>query len=133
MNAGFASIDITPTEPCVLDGFFARPEPSVGVGCPLFARALWLGVGGPGSPVVALDWAGMTQETADRLVSRLAKRMSIPEDHVILSTTHTHNAPRTIVLRGLGPMNTAYLEGCEPKILDAATRAASASEPVRLA
>jgi hypothetical protein len=132
VNAGFASIDITPSEPCVLDGFFARPEPSEGVGCPLFARALWLEDRETKALVVALDWIGLTPQWAKRLLLGLAKQLSIPKDNIILSTTHTHAAPRTVHLRGLGPINEAYLEMSESKILEAAERAARASEPVQV-
>ncbi len=102
MKAGFGKADITPAPGGVLNGFIARPGPSLGVDTPLSARAVCLEQGRRRAVIVGLDLLGVAPATADRLTSGIGAATGIPESNVIISCTHTHSGPMAAPLRGLG-------------------------------
>jgi len=132
MLAGFAAADITPPVGAPLNGFIARTSPSTGVDAALSARALWIEECGVTCLVISLDVLGLSPAGADRLVRALSVSLGIPEDHVVLASTHTHSGPMTVSLRGLGPADEAYVQFLESQTLKAASHAASAKRPAKL-
>lgn len=130
MKAGFGRSDITPAPGCVLNGFIARPSPSLGVDTPLSARAVCLEQGRRRALIIGLDLLGIAPATADKLTAEISSETGIPESNVIVSCTHTHSGPMTALLRGLGGPDTAYLVTLETKAVTAAQEAARACAPV---
>jgi len=132
MLAGFSVSDITPSTGTMLNGFIARLTPSTGVDAPLYARALWLEDAGAKSLIVGLDVLGVSSSFADRMILDLASRLDLPEEQVILASSHTHSGPMTIRLRGLGTEDQTYLSVLAERILEASTAAAAKKAPVQL-
>ncbi len=124
MKAGFGKADITPAPGCVLNGFIARPGPSLGVDTPLSARAVCLEQGRRRAVIVGLDLLGVAPATADRLTAGIGSATGIPESNVIISCTHTHSGPMAAPLRGLGRPDDAYLSRLEDQVITAARAAA---------
>jgi hypothetical protein len=133
MFAGFGAADITPPIGSMLDGFIARLAPSNEVDLPLCARALWLDDSRTACLMVSLDVLGLTPLFADRVVSELAARLGLPEDHVVLVSSHTHSGPMTAAMRGLGPADDAYLSFLAERIQTAAVAAVAGRRSVRVA
>ena len=132
MKAGFGKADITPAPGAILNGFIARPGPSLGVDTPLSARAVCLEQGGLRSLLVGLDLLGVAPDTADRLTAGIGAQTGIPESNVIISCTHTHSGPMAAPLRGLGRPDDAYLSRLEEQVMAAARAAAETLAPVEV-
>lgn len=92
VDAGVASVDITPTEPVVLAGSPARLESS-SVGARLFVKALVLSSGGEKVAIVTLDTLKYPVEPATRARRRIEETTGIPADNVIICASHTHRGP----------------------------------------
>src|SRR5512139_435562 len=126
MKAGFGKADITPATGGVLNGFIARPGPSVGVDTPLSMRTVCLEQGGRRVLVAGLDLLGVAPATADGLTSDLSAATGVPEANVIIACTHTHAGPMTAPLRGLGRPDEAYLARLKNQVMSAARGAVRA-------
>lgn len=93
MNAGFATLDITPTGNCSLLGYEERLPGNTGVLDPLSARALIF----DDAAIVSLDLCILLPEFARELRGVIATELGIPIGRVILSCTHTHSGPYPFV------------------------------------
>ena len=93
LRAGFATVDITPPVGIHLGGYASRTSPSLAVGQPLYAKAMALSCGGTTVSVVATDLLFITALLARGIRALVRQRVAIPEDHVLLSATHTHSGP----------------------------------------
>ena len=130
MRAGFASVDITPEVGSPLSGFIARLDVSKGVDLPLQARALVLESGGTQAALVGLDLLGVAPELADRAVAAVSEALGIPEDHVVVFSSHTHSGPVTVKMRGSpDKVDDSYLETLIGRIVGAATEAQKKLRP----
>ena len=132
MLAGFAAADITPPTGSLLGGFIARLTPSTGVDVPLCARALWLEDPCERCLIIGLDLLGLSSSSADRMVAELAALLDLSEDRVILACSHTHSAPMTTGMRGIGRADQQYLLTLRERICSAAAAAAANKRPVRV-
>jgi hypothetical protein len=92
---GVAEIDITPPVGTQLAGSLT-PRTSVGVGNPLYAKAIVLESGGTRLAYVALDLISVDRGFGgDRAVELASQRTGIPADHICYSCSHTHTGPYT--------------------------------------
>ena len=132
MNAGFASVDITPNTGTLLNGFVARVALSTGVDAPLFARSLWLEHGDVRCLIVSLDVLGLLPWFADRVLRELASRYDLPEGNIILASSHTHSGPMTTPMRGIGHEDEEYLSLLAERVYEAGAAASASVAPVRL-
>jgi len=94
MQAGVASIDITPQEPIWLGGFAARTRPSQGIPQHIFAKALALrDESGATAVLVTADLLGFTGELTSAVAVRAEREFQIPRRMLICNASHTHSAP----------------------------------------
>ncbi len=94
MQAGVASIDITPKEPIWLGGFAARTKPSQGIRQHIFAKALALrDESGATAVLVTADLLGFTGELTSAVAVRAERKFQIPRRMLIFNSSHTHSAP----------------------------------------
>ena len=96
---GFAKTDVTPAEPVVLAGYGSRTAPFESIDTKLYARAMVIGDQEPHA-IVVLDNCGITREITAAVRKRLVPH-GFPADHIMVATTHTHNAP---ALDGYAPI-----------------------------
>ena len=96
---GVAKVDVTPTIPVVLAGYGGRTKPYEAIDTKLWARALVIGKDEPVA-IVVLDNCGVTRKVT-RNVRKILSRQGFKDEHVIVATTHTHNAPN---LEGYAPI-----------------------------
>ena len=93
IRAGASSIDITPPIGGALYGYGARgTNTSTGVHDPLFARAVVVSDGEHRVALVALDLGSFGRPYTEAVRSAVLSRTGI--EHVILTASHTHSAPR---------------------------------------
>ncbi|MFW6065802.1 MAG: neutral/alkaline non-lysosomal ceramidase N-terminal domain-containing protein, partial [Planctomycetota bacterium] len=145
LRAGFASVDITPSEPCMMMGYGFRhdklPRGHSGVADPLHARVVVFNDGEQPAAIVSCDLCVLPTELATSIRQSIAERIETDADRVILATTHTHSGPaafdeKTAIRWGLmseGDEPSAevrYAENLREKLCSAAARAAGLTFPV---
>lgn len=91
MQAGWASVDITPEIPCRMGGYAARTAPADAVHDPLFARALALGTRSAPLILVVCDLVSVDEELVHEVRRQVAA--GLPGASVWLCATHTHSGP----------------------------------------
>lgn len=126
-EAGFAKVDVTPTEPVRLSGYGNRDRPSDGVDAPLFVRAMALRpAGGETLVLVSFDTIGAPASFTDDVAARLKEKHGIARERFVLAGTHSHTAPH--LLPGLMNLFAVPMSDAEQK--SAETYTARAKEVV---
>ena len=94
MQAGVASVDITPKESIWLAGFASRTHRSDGVRQKIYAKALALR-DDKGSTVVLVtsDLLGFTGSLSDQIAGRVQKQFGVARERLAFNASHTHSAP----------------------------------------
>lgn len=134
LRVGAAKVDITPTDLAGLTNLWRQPFE--GVHDNIYLRALVLDNGAAKAAIVAADLVEFGDTTVIR--QRIAKDRGIPVDHIIITASHDHNAPRAgKVTPGAtaqvgGPATDAYTDTVYDKILEAVRKAESALQPARV-
>ena len=94
LQAGIATVDITPGHPVRLNGFGGRSRESQGVRQSLFAKALAVGSGDHDTVIIlTVDTLGIPAELTDRIAAALKARLSLPRERLALCASHTHSGP----------------------------------------
>lgn len=94
LQAGVATLDITPRESIWLAGFAARTKPSQGVRQKIFAKALALrSENGATAVLVTADLLGFTQDLVSSVAGSVENRFQIPRRLLLFNASHTHSAP----------------------------------------
>ncbi len=92
LKAGFGRMDITPPLGCVLQGYF-HPRISEEVHDPLFASALVAENNGVKICIVSCDLIGINRPQTEEARKLINEKLGIPEDSIIICSTHTHTGP----------------------------------------
>lgn len=99
-GVGAAKVDITPEHPVLLAGYGGRPGEHVGVDQRIWARGLAIGDEDP-VVLVAVDNCGVPAQVTAAVVKELQEDCDAAGGRVVISSTHTHNAP---TLTGYAPV-----------------------------
>ncbi|MBA61462.1 MAG: hypothetical protein CMJ76_03765 [Planctomycetaceae bacterium] len=99
-KVGTAKIDITPSHPTLLAGYGGRPGEHVSVDMKLWARALVIGNDTP-VLLIAVDNCGVPAKLTKVIQRALSDSLGLSPEQVVISSTHTHNAPS---LEGYAPV-----------------------------
>ncbi|MCI3278894.1 neutral/alkaline non-lysosomal ceramidase N-terminal domain-containing protein [Streptomyces cylindrosporus] len=132
LRAGVTRTDITPAD---LTGLHPMPGSFSAVHDPLFLRALYLDDGETEVALVSLDLIEAGDITPLR--ERIERELGIPADHVVITATHTHNAPRIAdvspgaLAHAGGPESFAYTEIVYDRVVAALREARSGARPAR--
>jgi hypothetical protein len=132
LRAGFARIDITPTEPVMLAGYASRKELSRDVHDPLFARAVAFEHDHQRLVLMAVENCGFYNSTAEPLRSAVLKASGLKPSELFLCATHTHSAPAL----GLDSQkshtnNVQYTQWLEGKLVDVVRHAIASLGPIQ--
>ncbi len=134
LGAGAAKVDITPPDLTGLTNLFRRPF--TGVHDPIYVRALVLDNGLNTVAIVAADLVEFGDTLAVR--QRIEQEISIPADHVLLTASHDHNAPRAgKVTAGAtawagGPATEKYTGYVYDQVVEVVRQAKAALQPARV-
>ncbi len=94
VQAGVASVDITPEMPIRLSGYGARQEEATEIAQPLYAKALAFGGGdAPLSVLMSVDLIGAPGWLTDEIGARLNERFDLDPANLAICATHTHAGP----------------------------------------
>jgi hypothetical protein len=133
-KAGFAKVDITPTEPVVLAGYGSRTALSTGVHDPLFVRATVLESGPDRLVLVATDTLGFYDGTYELYQKKIADELGIEDEKLFLTAIHTHAAPKPTwkSAGGVESSNSRYTLWLGDRIVEAVRLALDDLKPARL-
>src|ERR1051326_6777500 len=94
IDAGVATLDITPHESIWLGGYAARTKPSQGVRQHIHAKALALrDSSGTTAVLITADLLGFTKDLCDSVAQAVETRYRIPRRLLLFNASHTHSAP----------------------------------------
>ena len=122
LKAGFSRVDVTPPLGSYVSGYF-HERYAQGVLDPLELNALACNDGERTVLLIIADFIGVDKTYCDIIREKIAARVSIPEDHIMLSSLHQH----TSVCVGMGDKYTrndvVYMESLYRKYCDVAQMA----------
>jgi hypothetical protein len=133
LRVGAARVDITPTDLTNLNSF--NNGKFTGVHDPIFARVLVLNDGTTMAAFVALDLIEVGDTTDVR--QRIQRELGIPVDHILITASHDHSAPRagSVTPGGLAhgdtPETLAYSNVMYDKVLGALKEAKASLQPAK--
>ena len=138
IEAGVASVEITPAEPIRLSGYRTRREPASEVAGKLWAKALALGGADEPAVLITADLIGVPRALTDRV----AERLELSRERLAVCATHTHSGP---FVRGVLPnifgepipddhaaVIADYAVELEDKLVAVATNALASRKPSRI-
>ena len=141
IQAGVASVDITPKENIWLAGYAARTHRSEGVRQHLFAKALALrDESGSTVVLVTSDLLGFTGDISTAIATRVEKQLHISRDRLALNASHTHSGPvLDNALQPTYPLEAddrpiihRYTLWMEDQVVDVISRAVASLAPAQL-
>src|SRR5512143_4035833 len=93
LKAAVMPVEITPPIGVRMEGYAARTGPSNDVHDPLFVTLLVLRSNKSGIAIVTLDLIAVTLAFTNRLRAALSPLLEIPEECILVATSHTHSGP----------------------------------------
>ncbi|HZS85872.1 MAG TPA: neutral/alkaline non-lysosomal ceramidase N-terminal domain-containing protein [Chloroflexota bacterium] len=93
LQAGAATVCITPPVGVALAGYSGRAGNSTGIHDDLYGKALVLDDGRSPLAVVTLDLIGLDDQAVQQIRDRVAEQTNIPAAHVMVAASHTHSGP----------------------------------------
>ncbi|MBM3239171.1 hypothetical protein FJZ31_22990 [Candidatus Poribacteria bacterium] len=123
LKAGVAVANITPPVGVDMTGFGGRPSGAIGIHDDIFAKVLVLDDGNQQLAIVTSDLLSLDFDLVKRIRDLIEANIGIPPENVMLSSSHTHSGPATIILRGLGKRDEDYVDVLVKKIAGATQEA----------
>jgi hypothetical protein len=119
LRAGVSKVNITPYVGIWLCGFGARFKPSENIHDDLYARAIVFDDGSENLAMVTCDLLTLDESSIESIRKKVQEMTGLKGENILISTTHTHSGPLSSHLRGFGPLDTAWVEILEKKIVGA--------------
>jgi neutral ceramidase len=108
MIVGTSQVDITPQPGVELAGFAVRPQPSIGILDNLAVRGLYLEDGPERLLWLHADLIALERPFVEAVRQFAEHELGIPAARVLLSATHTHSGPVTVIGNCLGKIDPQY-------------------------
>jgi len=131
LRAGAAASNITPPLGVSLDGTIMQIGPARHIHDELHARCIVLDDGQMRVAIVVCDVTMISREIIDEAKERVARQTGIPTNHVLISATHTHMAPRMVGI-GTGELDKQYDAFLIRRVADAVARAVNNLAPAKV-
>ncbi len=129
LKAGAAATEITPKNTQFLYGYPHVERYSTGVHDSLFSSALYLSDGKTAVIFIANDIIFVGKCSAQNIRNRIAKKIPVPPENIMVTATHTHSGPNTVEYISnqgdpvIPPVDTDYVQFMEERNVEAAVRA----------
>lgn len=131
LKAGAAAIDITPPVGSSLDGVISKNGPVTGIHDRIFSRALVLEDGQTRIAICVNDLCMVERSYFDRAKEIVFKKTGFPVNRILMSSTHTHAAPRVPYGRA-GKIDDAYYETLVQRMAEAIIQAQKNLKPAQI-
>jgi hypothetical protein len=132
LQAGAASVVITPPVGVDLSGFAGRSTGNTGIHDDLTAKALVVDDGRRRIALVTMDLIGLSPDLVEKIRDLVQQQGGIPPTHLLLNASHTHFGPGTIPFRGMGTRDEAYLNLLVRQVAGAVRMAIDRMVPARV-
>ena len=131
LQAGAATIDITPPLGCHMCGYF-NDRVAADIHDPLSARAIVLDDGDVRLALVVCDLIDIPADVVLASKARIARDSGIPPEHVLISATHTHTGPSIVGALGT-PREEEYGQYVSVRMADTVALALNRMQPAEMA
>ena len=132
LHFGAAVADITPPVGIAMGGYWGRQSGATHIRDRLMARALVCGCGSARVALVAVDLVGLDTDVVRAIRLRVGRATGIEDAAVMVCASHTHSGPLTFPFRGMGRIDSRYLEQVVDAVVEVVIAAAADSRPGRL-
>ncbi len=132
LHFGTASTDITPPVGIAMGGYWGRRSGATHIRDRLMAKALVCGCGATRVALVAVDLVGLDASVVRAIRERVARATGIKGAAIMVCASHTHSGPLTFPFRGMGRMDSRYLEQVVDAVVEVVVAADADSRPGRL-
>ena len=132
LHFGAAAADITPPVGIAMGGYWGRRSGATHIRDHLMAKALVCGLGSARVALVAVDLVGLDAAVVRAIRERVACATGIEVMAVMICASHTHSGPLTFPFRGMGRIDSRYLEQVSDAVVEVVIAAAADSRPGRL-
>ncbi|MCF6310845.1 MAG: neutral/alkaline non-lysosomal ceramidase N-terminal domain-containing protein [Verrucomicrobiales bacterium] len=131
LSAGTGIVDITPDPDVPLSGPIGGGGKSLPVHDRLFVRAMAIKSGDNSVVLCTADLTMIDSKLHDRIRDLVHQQTGLPKNHLLVSATHTHNAPRATPLE-LGSAHEQYQDSLVKWVTEAVVEALTNLEPARI-
>jgi neutral ceramidase len=131
LKAGMAEMDIT----CRVGAKLAQelnPRTSTGIHTPLMAKALVLSNDIRTLALITLDLLGVSADAAEHVIAAVVDRCGLPEEAVMLVSSHTRGAPYTTDVVGWTSIDEVYTRELVEQVCDLVASAQANQEDAAL-
>jgi neutral ceramidase len=128
LQAGVASIEITPRAGTIMQGYDIRCARSVADAT--FASALVAGSKRIAWLLLTVDVIGLDRSFTARVRRLIARRLQVRPSQIMITCSHTHSGPATLARIGPVTADTGYLALLAERLAAVAEMAAARLEPV---
>ena len=132
LHFGAAAADITPPVGIAMGGYWGRRSGATHLRGRLMARALVCGCGAVRVALVAVDLVGLDADAVRGIREKVKCATGIEDAAIMVCASHTHAGPLTFPFRGLGHIDSRYLDQVADAVVEAVVAAAADSRPGRL-
>ena len=129
LHFGVAAADITPPVGIEMGGYWGRQSGATHIRDRLMAKALVCGCGAARVALVAVDLVGLDAAVVRTIRERVGRATGIEDAAIMVCASHTHAGPLTFPFRGMGSIDSGYLEQVMDAVVEVVVGAAADSRP----
>ena len=133
IKTGCAEKNIEMIKGMDMTGFLARESCSAGIHDDLKIKCVVFDDGNAKFALIVCDLLGLDSQYTNECIREVAEKLSIPTDHIVIASIHTHSGPASILLQDCGEVDENWLEGLKTRIVECASMASESLNPSKLA
>ena len=132
LHFGAAAADITPPVGIAMGGYWGRRSGATHIRDLLMAKALVCSCDVARVALVAVDLVGLDADAVRGIREKIRLATGIEGAAIMVCASHTHAGPLTFPFRGMGRIDSRYLDRVADAVVEAVVAAAADSRPGRL-
>ena len=132
LHFGAAAADITPPVGIAMGGYWGRRSGATHIRDRLMAKALVCGQDTARIALVTVDLVGLGADAVRAIRERVKRATGIEGAAIMVCASHTHAGPLTFPFRGMGCIDSGYLEQVVDAVVEVVVAAAADSRPSHL-
>ena len=132
LHLGTAAADITPPVGIPMGGYWGRRSGATHIRDCLMAKALVCSQGTARIALVAVDLVGLDADAVRGIREKIGRATGIEGGAIMVCASHTHAGPLTFPFRGMGHIDSGYLEQVSDTVVEVVVAAVADSRPGRL-